>query len=128
MTTTKDTTRVRHSESRSDEDGVARRLIEGVAGVSDEVRDRVSEFADATSVVVAGADGRVQGASDRSSIMVAGVSAGFAMGLLTGGAHRLLVAAALVPATVVATKLLERLAGPDARVSGGDARGAARSR
>ena len=129
MTTTKDTTRAAHSATRSDADpdGVARRMLAGVADVSAEVRDHVGELAGATSAVVAGADTKVQEASDQSLIMVAGMSVGFAMGLLTGGSNRLVVAAVLAPAALVAFRLLERIGIADTQGRGG-ARRSARSR
>jgi len=130
MTTTKDTTRASHSATPSDTDpdGVARRMLAGVADVSAEVRDHVGELAGATSAVVAGADTKVQEASDQSLIMVAGMSVGFAMGLLAGGSNRILVAAVLAPAALIAVRLLERVGGMDDGSRGGVARRGAGSR
>ena len=45
------------------------------------------------------------------------LSFGFAMGLLVGGANRLLVAIALIPAAALGLTLLDRPAGASARAS-----------
>ena len=84
-------------------------------GLSAELRGHASELADSTGVVVADADARLQAASDQSLTMVAGMSVGFALGLLTGGSNRFLVAAALAPAGLIIATLLERAGGTASR-------------
>ena len=57
----------------------------------------------------------MQSGSDDTLKLVGAMSVGFAVGLLVGGANRLLVIAALVPTGLIATTIVERMQDTDGR-------------
>jgi hypothetical protein len=67
----------------------------------------------------------MESGSDEALAVGASLSIGLAMGLLLGGANRLLVVLALIPATAMSFTLLDRYAGGrlSGSTSGGPRRG-----
>lgn len=91
--------------------GAAGNVAGTVAGVAGDVGARLPDAAnEATRLVRSG--------SDEALKMAGALSIGFAMGLLVGGAPRILVLAALVPAGLIGSTLLERMDGTDRLVQG----------
>jgi len=86
----------------------ARQVADTVAGAAGEVSARLPEVAQTTRDAFTEANRIVQGGSDQTLKLVSATSIGFAVGLLVGGASRLLVIASLVPAALVGATLLER--------------------
>jgi hypothetical protein len=89
-----------------------RQAVDTVAGVAGEVTARLPEAATTTRDAFDEANRLVRSGSDETLKIVAGVSIGFASGLFLGGAPRILVLAALVPAGLVGTALMDRM-GPE---------------
>ncbi len=84
--------------------GAAGNVAGTVAGMAGEVGARLPDAAtEATRLVRSG--------SDETLKMAGALSIGFAMGLLVGGANRVLVLAALVPAGLIGSTLMERMDG-----------------
>jgi hypothetical protein len=96
----------------------ARQMADTVAGVAGEVGARLPEAAGTTRDAFQEANRMVRAGSDESLKVVAAASVGFASGLLIGGAPRLLVIAALVPAAIVGSEFLERVNGDTTSVQG----------
>lgn len=94
---------------------VARQAAETVAGAVGESTARIPEVAHGTRRAITEASRMVHRGSDLTVKLVGALSIGFAIGLLVGGANRLLVLAALVPAALVGVTLVERLEDPDRR-------------
>ncbi len=90
--------------SNSPIDGAA----ETVRSVAGSVAARVPEAASTTRDVLVEADRRLRTGSDQMLAIGAALSFGLAMGLLLGGAGRLLVAAALAPAAAMGLRLIDR--------------------
>ena len=89
----------------------ARQAADAVAGAAGEMTARLPEVAQGTRDAVVEATRMVDGRPDRT-LELAGVGAvGLALGLLIGGAARILVILALVPVAVIAGTLLERYEG-----------------
>jgi hypothetical protein len=87
----------------------AQRAADTVAGVAGEMTARLPDAANSTKEAFAEANRMVQSGSDETLKVVGALSLGFGAGLLVGGANRLLVIAALVPAAFVGSALLERM-------------------
>ena len=87
----------------------AQRAADTVAGVAGEVSARFPEAANSTKEAFQEANRMVQSGSDETLKVVGALSLGFAAGLLIGGANRLLVIAAAVPAAFIGSALLERM-------------------
>jgi hypothetical protein len=93
----------------------ARQAADTVAGAAGEVAARFPEAANTTRDALGEANRAFQEAnrmvragSDQTLKVVAAASLGFAGGLLIGGANRLLVIAALVPAALVGSEYFQR--------------------
>ena len=97
----------------------ARPSVEDVAttakGIASDVADRavaaaqrLPEAATATGAQLERANRIIRGESDEMLIVGTSLSLGLAAGLLLGGANRLLVIAAVVPATAMAMTLVDR--------------------
>ena len=86
-----------------------RDVADTVASVAGDVSARLPEAAAGTGKAFGDARRMVQTGSDDSLRLVGAMSVGFAVGLLVGGANRLLVIAALVPTGLIATTLAERM-------------------
>lgn len=96
----------------------AREMADTVAGVAGDVSARIPEAAAGTGKAFDDARKLVRTGSDDTLRLVGAMSVGFAVGLLVGGANRLLVIAALVPTGLIATTLAERM-----QTTGGNRRG-----
>lgn len=103
------------------EDGVirtARDVAQTVAESAGDVTARIPEIAQGTRDAFAEANRMVHGGSDQTLRLVGAASIGFGMGLLVGGANRILVLASLVPAALIGATMVERMehtAGPPNR-------------
>jgi hypothetical protein len=104
-TTTDDDNRTSARERAS---GVALGVMGGVRDAAGNVAERLPEAAAATKATVDEATRRMEAGSDQALIVGAAVSFGFAAGLLVGGAPRLLVTVALVPAVAMGMTLIDR--------------------
>ena len=87
-------------------------------GIASDVADRavaaaqrLPEAATATGAQLERANQIIQGESDEMLMVGTSLSLGLAAGLLLGGANRLLVVAAIVPATAMALTLVDRHGG-----------------
>jgi len=89
----------------------ARAMADSVATAAADVRDRLPEAMATTRDALAEAGRTIQTGSDDQLSAGTLVSVGFALGLLVGGANRLLVLLALVPAGAMALTLLDRQSG-----------------
>jgi hypothetical protein len=87
----------------------AQRAADTVAGVAGEMTARLPDAANSTKDAFAEANRLVQSGSDETLKVVGALSLGFGAGLLIGGASRLLVIAAFVPAAFVGSALIERM-------------------
>ena len=86
-----------------------RHAVVTVAGVAGEMTSRLPEAANTTRGAFDEANRLVRSGTDETLKIVAGTSIGFAAGLFLGGAPRILVIAALVPAGLVGTALMDRM-------------------
>lgn len=91
--------------------GAARQVADTVAGVAGEVSARLPEAATATRDTLTEADRLVRSGSDETLKVVGALSVGFAVGLLIGGAPRVLVLGGLAPALLIGTTFIERMNG-----------------
>jgi hypothetical protein len=107
------------SERMMDEaESTARDVSNTTRDVANEVAERASavaarlpEAAATTRSAVEEATRRMESGSDEALAIGASLSVGLAIGLLIGGANRLLVVLALIPATAMSFTLLDRHAG-----------------
>ena len=97
----------------------ARQAADSVAGAAGEVAARFPEAANTTRDAIGEANRAFQEAnrmvragSDDTLKVVAAASVAFAGGLLVGGASRVLVIAALVPAALVGSEWMQRQTTP----------------
>jgi hypothetical protein len=88
-----------------------RQAVDRVANVAGEVSARLPEAASTTRYAFEEANRMVRTGSDETLKIVAATSIGFASGLFLGGAPRILVLAALLPAGLVGATLVERMDG-----------------
>jgi hypothetical protein len=87
----------------------ARQVADTVAGAAGELTTRLPEAANTTREAFDEANRMVRSGSDQTLQVVGALSVGFAAGLLIGGANRLLVTAALVPAALIGANYIERM-------------------
>jgi ElaB/YqjD/DUF883 family membrane-anchored ribosome-binding protein len=87
---------------------VARQAADTVAGAAGEVTARIPEVAETTRQALSEANRYVQRGSDHTVKLLGATSIGFALGLLVGGANRLLILLSLIPAGIVGATMLER--------------------
>jgi hypothetical protein len=87
----------------------AQKAADTVAGVAGEMTARFPEAASTTREAFQEANRMVHSGSDETLKVVGALSLGFGGGLLIGGANRLLVIAALIPAAFVGSALIERM-------------------
>lgn len=87
---------------------VAGQAAAGVRTVADEIAQRLPEAAATTRVAVEDAARWMEAGSDEMLTAGTTLSLGLAIGLLVGGANRLLVALALVPAAAMGMTLIDR--------------------
>ena len=114
MATTTTTTQSR-SEAGSkatDADGgiteTARTVADTMAGAAGELTARIPDVAQSTQGLVRDATRAVQQGSDPTLQLIGAMSIGLAVGLLAGGANRLVVLLSLIPGALIGATLLER--------------------
>jgi hypothetical protein len=83
-------------------------IADGVAATAGTIAARLPEAAATTRAAVDEAARRIETGSDQMLTVGATFSLGLAIGLLIGGANRLLVAGALVPTAAMGMTLLDR--------------------
>jgi hypothetical protein len=86
-------------------------ISDGAASVASATSDaaaRLPDILEQGRAAFVGANRQVQAGSDQSLSIGTAVSFGFAVGLLIGGASRLIVAAAFVPVAMMGLTLLDR--------------------
>ena len=99
-----------------------RDLADTAKGIASDVADRavsaaqrLPDAANATGAQIERANQIIQGESDEVLAVGTSLSLGLAMGLLLGGANRLLVILALIPATAMGFTLFDRHGGTGTR-------------
>jgi len=80
------------------------------AGAATDAATRLPDLADRGWAAFDDANRRIQAASDQTLAVGTALSFGFAVGLLLGGASRILVALGLVPVAMMGSALLDRAA------------------
>jgi hypothetical protein len=83
-------------------------MMSGMRGAAGNLAERLPDAATAARATVDEATRRMEAGSDQALIVGAAMSFGFAAGLFVGGAPRLIVTAALVPAVAMGMTLLDR--------------------
>jgi hypothetical protein len=98
---------------RTDDDlaATAKGIASDVADRAVAAAQRLPEAATATGARIEQANQMIQAESDEVLAVGASLSLGLAMGLLLGGANRLLVILALIPATAMGFTLFDRHGG-----------------
>jgi hypothetical protein len=97
----------------------AREVAGGVIGAASEAVARLPEAAQSTRGAVEEANRAVRAGSDEMLTAGTTLSVGLALGLLIGGANRLLVILAVIPAAAMGFTLLDRAQGGRTRLKGG---------
>ncbi len=97
---------------------VAGDVASGVRGAAENVASKIPEAAATTRAAVDEAARRIDTGSDEMLTAGATLSLGLAVGLLIGGASRILVVLALIPAAAMGMTLLDR-GGRGPRLAGG---------
>jgi hypothetical protein len=97
---------------------VAGDVANGVRGAAENVASRIPEAAASTRAAVDEAARRIETGSDEMLTAGATLSLGLAIGLLIGGANRILVVLALIPAAAMGMTLLDRSGGRTPKVGG----------
>jgi hypothetical protein len=101
----------------SDDETTSRRAVIGdavadmaskVGTAASDASARLPEVANTTRVAIEGADRGIRAASDDTLAAWSALSFGLASGLLVGGANRLLVAIAMLPAAILTLAFLDR--------------------
>lgn len=115
MTTTQDVTRPSVDDTDA---GVRRRVAvmgdavsnaaESAAAAAGDAMSRLPDVASSARSALIETNHQIRTGSDEILIVGGALSFGFAMGLLFGGANRLLVAGALLPAATMGLTILER--------------------
>src|ERR1700752_5062837 len=103
-TSSADTATNRRTTTESADEGItgtARQVAENVAAAAGEVSARIPEVTRTTRDAWSEANRMVHAGSDETLKLVGATSIGFAVGLLVGGANRILVLASLVPAALI---------------------------
>jgi len=116
MTTANPTT-TRSSSSGDDQDlaTTAKAIAGGVADRAAAAAARLPEAANVTGASLERAGQAIRGESDEVLAVGTSLSLGLAMGLLLGGANRILVILALIPATAMGFTLYDRHGGTGSR-------------
>jgi hypothetical protein len=87
---------------------VAVGVMNGMRDAAGTVAERLPEAAAVTRATVDEATRRMEAGSDQTLLVGTAMSFGFAAGLLVGGAPRILVTVAVVPAVAMGMTLLDR--------------------
>jgi hypothetical protein len=111
MASTTTTPSTRAGSDDTDFAQTAKGIASDVADRAVSAAQRLPDAASATGVQLERANQIIQGESDEVLAVGASLSLGLAMGLLLGGANRLLVILALVPATAMGFTLFDRHGG-----------------
>ena len=105
------TTSIRVGNGKDDDQGMshkARQVADTVAEAAGEVSAKLPEVATTARDAITEANRMVHSGSDQTIKVGGAFSIGMALGLLLGGANRLLVVLALIPAGLIAATLIER--------------------
>ncbi|CAN5592298.1 hypothetical protein BH23CHL8_BH23CHL8_20980 [soil metagenome] len=94
---------------------VTSRIADAVVDASADASERLSGVAGTAGEAFRDVDSQLRRSSDQTLAVVGAMSVGVALGLLAGGSNRLLVAAALIPAALVAGIAAERMDRASAR-------------
>jgi hypothetical protein len=108
MTTAKSADKLTNNQSGTSPREVVGDVASGVKGAAETVVARLPEAAATTRAAVDEAARRIETGSDEMLTAGATLSLGLALGLLIGGASRILVALALIPAAAMGMTLLDR--------------------
>jgi len=100
-------------------DDMVRNLVDSLGEASAEAEARLTIVAGSTEAGVRRANAALRGRSDTTLGVVGAFSLGLAAGLLLSGANRFLTLAALAPAALVASVVLERIDHDQERVDRG---------
>jgi hypothetical protein len=111
MASTSTPTGTRPSDDDADLAATAKGIASDVADRAVAAAQRLPEAASATGVQLERANQMIQRESDEVLAVGTSLSLGLAMGLLLGGANRLLVILALIPATAMGFTLFDRHGG-----------------
>ena len=123
-TTDRSTTTTRAADAGEGIGQTARSVADTVAGAAGEVSARLPEVAQSTRDAFAETNRMVQQGSDQTLKVLGAGSIGLAAGLLIGGANRLLVVLAMLPAALIGATLVERSeTGAPGATSGSGTRG-----
>jgi hypothetical protein len=106
-----ETTRTTTTNGANSPRQAAQNVAEGVMGAASEAVSRLPEAAQTTRGAVEEANRAMRAGSDEMLTAGTTLSVGLAIGLLIGGANRLLVIAALIPAAMMGFTLLDRSQG-----------------
>ena len=101
----------RTTADESDLGATAKGIASDVADRAVAAAQRLPDAASQTGAQIERANQLIQGESDEVLAVGTSLSLGLAMGLLLGGANRLLVVLALIPATAMAFTLFDRHGG-----------------
>lgn len=110
--TTDTQSETRSAATSTEDQGIAqtaRNVADSVAGAAGEVTSRIPEVTQSTKDVLTEANRMVHRGSDDTLRIIGAASIGFAVGLLVGGANRILVIASLVPAALIGATMVERM-------------------
>lgn len=102
----------KRTTASTEEQGIAqtaRNVADSVAGAAGEVTSRIPEVTQSTKDALTEANRMVHRGSDDTLRIIGSASIGFAVGLLVGGANRVLVIASLVPAALIGATMVERM-------------------
>ena len=102
----------KRTTASTEEQGIAqtaRNVADSVAGAAGEVTSRIPEVTQSTKDALTEANRMVPRGSDDTLRIIGSASIGFAVGLLVGGANRILVIASLVPAALIGATMVERM-------------------
>lgn len=102
----------KRATASTEEQGIAqtaRNVADSVAGAAGEVTSRIPEVTQSTKDALTEANRMVHRGSDDTLRIIGSASIGFAVGLLVGGANRVLVIASLVPAALIGATMVERM-------------------
>jgi hypothetical protein len=102
------TTSTRTTDAAEGIGQTARSVADTVAGAAGEVGARLPEVAQTTRDAFAETNRMVQQGSDQTLKVLGAASVGLAAGLLLGGANRVVVVAAMLPAALIGATLVER--------------------
>lgn len=111
MATTSSSASSRSADDDTDLATTAKGIASDVADKAVAAAQRLPDAASQTGAQIEKANQMIQGESDEVLAVGTSLSLGLAMGLLLGGANRLLVILALIPATAMGFTLFDRHGG-----------------